>query len=80
MRFVLQKIAAQANKALDTQPKTRSFNVVTEVDSSGNERQVFVPGGIHYNVKPGELKSKHTTFLGCLSQVEVKMVDSLVIV
>lgn len=49
------------------------------MDEVGNERTVLVPGGIHYNVKPGELNKRHQSFLGYVSQVEVKMIDSLVI-
>jgi hypothetical protein len=61
------------------QASTRSFNTVIKLDNLGNERTVLVPGGIHYNVKPGELKDRHRSFLGYVSQVEVKMIDSLVI-
>jgi hypothetical protein len=58
---------------------TRSFNTIVKMDVLGNERVVLVPGGIHYNVTPGKLKDKHRSFLGYVSQVEVKMIDSLVI-
>lgn len=58
---------------------TRSFNTIVKMDKLGNERVVLVPGGIHYGVKPGELNKKHQSFLGWVSQVEVKMIDSLVI-
>lgn len=61
------------------QTRTRSFNTVVKIDNLKNERAVLVPGGIHYNVKPGELNNKHRSFLGYVSQVEVKMIDSLVI-
>lgn len=62
------------------QTRTRSFNTVVKIDNLKNERTVLVPGGIHYNVTPGTLGNKHTSFLGRLSQVEVKMIDSLEIV
>jgi hypothetical protein len=45
----------------------------------GNERSVLVPGGIHYNVTPGNPKDKHLSMIGYMSQVEVKMIDSLTI-
>ena len=61
------------------QPSTRSFSTVIKLDNLGNKRGVLVPGGTHYNVKPGELDNKHRSFLGYVSQVEVKMIDSLVI-
>jgi hypothetical protein len=59
------------------QPTTRSFKTVVKVDNLGNERTVLVPGGTHYNVVPGTLKNKHLCMLGYMTQVEVKMTDSL---
>ena len=61
------------------QPRTRSFNTVVKIDNLGKERAVLVPGGTHYNVVPGTLKSKQLSMLGYVNQVEVKMVDSLTI-
>jgi hypothetical protein len=62
------------------QTKTRSFNTIRKIDNLGNERTVLVPGGIHYNVKPGNLKDKHLSMLGYMTQIEVKMIDSLEII
>lgn len=59
------------------QTRTRTFSTVVKIDESENERIVLVPGGIHYNVAPGTLENKHTSFLGRISGVEVKMIDSL---
>jgi hypothetical protein len=72
----------QKGRKVSTQPQqqcTRSFNTIVKMDELGNERVVLHPGGIHYNVKPGELNKRHQSFLGWVSQVEVKMIDSLVI-
>ena len=72
----------QRGRKISTRPQqscTRSFNTIVKMDEVGNERTVLVPGGIHYNVTPGKLKDKHQSFLGYVSQVEVKMIDSLVI-
>ena len=62
------------------QPRTRSFNTVVKIDNLGKERTVLVPGGTHYNVVPGTLKNKHLCMLGYMTQVEVKMIDSLSII
>ena len=59
------------------QARTRSFSTINKIDSAGNERTVLVPGGIHYNVVPGTLKSKHLSMPGYIAMIEVKMIDSL---
>lgn len=61
------------------QPCTRLFNTTVKIDNLGNERTVLVPGGINYSVTPGKLKNKHLSMLGYMTQVEVKMIDSLTI-
>ena len=72
----------QRGKKVSTKPqqsKTRSFRTIQKIDNLGNERTVLVPGGIHYNVTPGNLKDKHLSMLGYMFQIEVKMIDSLTI-
>jgi len=73
---------SQHDKLLDYQQSatpecTRSFSVIDETDDLGNERYVLMPGGIHYNVTPGTLESKHLTAFGYIEQVEVQMLDIL---
>lgn len=63
----------------NTQQSTRSFRTIQKIDNLGSERTVLVPGGIHYNVTPGNLKDEHLTMIGYITQVEVKMIDLLTI-
>ena len=65
--------------SINQQQSTRSFRTIQKIDNLGNERTVLVPGGIHYNVTPGNLKDEHLTMIGYITQVEVKMIDLLTI-
>lgn len=65
------------------QQKTRTLYIATIKGNNNIEGSVFLPGGIHYGVKPGVIdrKERRITMLGLAQlEVECKMVDSLEII